>query len=432
MERAQRYGLVAAAAVVVATAGILGVARGDDPAPTATEPTAKAVSAPPGSTGEFVPEYYRKWPNSLPSTPDFFPIGVWLQDPNRERNGQPNAANYRQAGFNTFIGQWEFPSRADSASRLEALRAQEMNIIAGDDAAATAVKNGTLSGGDKMNGYHLGDEQDMSTNPKHLTPEEVSEYARKIRSIDSSRPLYNNWGKAFALYPWVGAHDDEAGLRRYCSEVDISSSDYYAATDGYEPADKHTPVFYGQAVDNVRNLCGPAKPAWGFVETGHPFADNPGNWPPYSTNGTIEPAAVEQAVWSMLAHGANGIVYFAHDFQKGGLTEDGLFDHPETLKTVTRVNADIRTLAPILNAQRQPTGLTVEGADATLRADAQGWYVVAAENRGQTAGATFTVPAAAGASVEVVGENRRIDADASGKFTDRFDGWGHHVYRIRR
>ena len=430
MKRAQKYGLVAAVAVVAAAAGIVVAVRGSGAAPGVSGAATPVAAA--GAAGEFVPGYYGKWPNSLPSTTDFFPIAVWLQDPNRQRDGRPNAVNFQNAGINTFIGQWEFPTRADSASRLETLRKHGLYVLAGEDAAASAVKSRTLAGADGLTGYLLGDEQDMTTNPKHPTPEEVSAAARKIRSLDASRPIYNNWGKAFALNPWLGAHDDEAGLRRYCSEVDISSSDYYAATDGYEPAKTHTPAFYGQAVTNVRNLCGAAKPAWGFVETGHPFADNPGSWAPFSTDGTIEPAAVEQAVWSMLAHGANGIVYFVHDFRKGGLTEDGLFDHPATVQTVTRVNAEIRTLAPILNARRQPAGLTVTGADATLRADTKGSYVVAAENKGNPGTVQFTLQGAAGAAVEVVGENRRLHADATGTFTDRFDGWGHHVYRIAR
>lgn len=431
MRRARKFGLVAAVAVVAATVGIYSANRPDNDAPATATGGSPAAALVAKDSGEFVPKYYENWPNSLPSSSDFFPIGVWLQDPNRERNGRKNAVNYKNAGINTFIGQWEFPVRPDSASRLATMREQGMYVLAGDEVTTEAVTKGTLSGAEGVTGYHLGDEQDMSTNPKHITPDEVIEQAKKIKALDPSRPLYNNWGKAFALYPWVGAHDDEAGLKRYCSEVDISSSDYYAATDGYEPAEKHLPVYYGQAVRNVRNLCGPTKPAWGFVETGHPFADAPGNWPPFSTNGTIEPAAVEQAVWSMLAHGANGIVYFVHDFFPGGLTEDGLFDHPETLRTVTAVNAEIKKLAPVLNAQRQPTGLTAKGADATLRADDTGWYVVAAENTGNGGDVGFTLAPAAGKTVEVVGENRELKADTAGSFTDAFDGWGHHVYRIR-
>ena len=432
MHRALRFGLVATAAVAVAAAGCSTVGHRDGAGPAPGDPPAGAGPSVASAAAEFSPEYYRRWSHGLPSTADFFPIAVWMQDPNRERNGVANAVNFQRAGINTFVGQWDFPSRADSAARLATLRRHGLHVLAGDESATAVVRGGSLPDTAGLHGYLLGDEQDMSTNPQHITPEAVSASAGKIRSTDPGRPIYNNWGKAFSLYPWVGAHDDEAGLRRYCSEVDISSSDYYASTDGYEPEEMHTPAFYGQAVTNVRNLCGAAKPAWGFVETGHPFADHAGSWAPYSKDGTIEPPAVEQAVWSMLAHGANGIVYFVHDFVPGGLTEDGLFDHPATVATVTRVNAELRTLAPILNAPRQPAGLTALGADATLRADAHGWYVVAAENKGSTAAATFTVAAAAGASVEVVGENRQIPADATGKFTDDFDGWGHHVYRIAR
>jgi hypothetical protein len=374
---------------------------------------------------EFTPAYYARWSNSLPSSAGFFPIAVWNQDPNRTRNGVTNAVNYRNIGVNTFAGLWDFPGRSDSASRLATIKANGMYALGGDNAAAATLANGSA-----LAGYQLGDEQDMSTNPSHITPAHVSASAAALHSADPTRPIYNNWGKAFSLYPWIGAHDDQAGLRQYCSGIDISSSDYYAATDGYEPSGLHTPNYYGKAVDHVRDLCGAAKPAWGFVETGHPFNSNPGSWPPYSSNGVITAPTIEAAVWSELAHGANGIVYFAHDFYPNAFTEDGVFDHPDAVATVTRVNAAIKAIAPILNAQRQPTGLTAVNADATLRADASGRYVVAAENSGANRSASFTVSAAAGKTIQVVGENRTIQADANGTWSDTFAGWGHHVYAI--
>jgi hypothetical protein len=382
---------------------------------------------PPASTGEFTPAYYKKWSTALPSDPNFFPIAVWDQDPTRSRNGANNATNYKNVGVNTFAGLWDFPGDSTSSAKLSAIKAAGMYALAGDGGVSTAK---AMPAASALAGYQLGDEQDMSTNPSHITPDQVTNSANSIHAADAGRPVYNNWGKAFSLYPWVGAHDDANGLRKYCSQVDISSSDYYAATDGYEPANSHTPDFYGKAVDHVRTLCGAGKPAWGFIETGHPFSDNPGSWAPYSSGGTIAASTIEAGVWSELAHGANGIVYFAHDFFKNGFTEDGLFDHPDAVAVVKKVNASIASLASILNAQRQPTGLTASNADATLRADAAGRYVIAAGTSASTRTATFTVAAAAGRTVQVVGENRTVQADANGTWSDSFAGWGHHVYKI--
>jgi len=386
---------------------------------------------PPADNGEFTPAYFGKWTKGMPVDQAFFPIGVWLQDPNRVRDGKVNALNYKDVGVNTFVNLWEFPGGADSAARLATIKKYGLRSVAGgyDGSAADGTRkvNG-FNAADVLNGYGLGDEQDMSSGP-HLGPEEVSAAASAIRTADPSRPIYNNFGKAFSLYPWVGAHEDDAGLRAYCSQIDIASSDYYAATDQYEPADKHTPNYYGNAIDHVRNFCGGGKPVWGFVETGHPGGT--GNFPPYSDSGVIAASTIEQAVWSMLAHGANGIIYFVHDFLPNGFTEDGVFDHPGNLATVKRVNTEIQAIASILNAQRQPKGLVVDGADATLRADAGGWYVVAAANTSGSTKASFTVAAAAGRSVEVVGENRTLQADPNGIWSDNLSGWGHHVYRIQ-
>jgi hypothetical protein len=438
--RQDRWNLAAVEIVPAQSASAPGPAQSSSapqsPSPAASPSPSAAASpspsqtigtAPPPSTGEFTPAYYKKWSNSVPADPNFFPIAVWNQDPTRTRNGANNATNFKNVGVNTFAGLWDFGSDSTSSAKLSAIKSAGMYALAGDNGNSGAK---AFSAASVLAGYQLGDEQDMSTNPSHITPDQVTNAASAIHASDPTRPVYNNWGKAFSLYPWIGAHDDQNGLRKYCSQVDISSSDYYSATDGYEPANAHTPDYYGKAVDHVRALCGASKPAWGFVETGHPFTDGGGSWAPYSSSGTIAAATIEAGVWSELAHGANGIVYFVHDFYKNGFTEDGLFDHPDAVTVVKKVNAQIASIASILNAQRQPTGLSVSNADATLRADAAGRYVIAAGTSASTRTATFTVAAAAGKAVQVVGENRTVQADANGTWSDSFAGWGHHVYKI--
>lgn len=419
---------------VAAPYGSPGASTGGSPSSAASasaSPSASRLPAPP-RTGEYTPAYFARFTGGLPSSASFFPIAVWQQQPTRERNGKVNAVNYKNIGINTFAGLWNFPNDSASTANLAAIKANGMYALGGGDdgSSGDAHTIAGMSGNGAWAGFELGDEQDMSTDPSHITPAQVSSQAAALHQAAPGRLVYNNFGKAFSLFPWVGAHDDTAGLRRYCANVDVASSDYYAATDGYEPAGTHTPNYYGKAIDHVRQLCGANKPAWGFIETGHPFADQPGSWAPYSSGGVINAATIEEGVWSMLAHGANGIVYFVHDFRSGGFTEDGVFDHPQAVAVVTRVNAAIRSIAPILNAQRQPKGLLAVGADATLRADAGGWYVIAAENSGHKRTCTFTLALARGRTVQVVGENRTLTANANGTWSDPFAGWGHHVYKI--
>ena len=42
------------------------------------------------------------WKNGLPSSPDYFPIGVWLQSPE-------NAGHYA-AGINFYVPLWQGPT----------------------------------------------------------------------------------------------------------------------------------------------------------------------------------------------------------------------------------------------------------------------------------------------------------------------------------
>jgi hypothetical protein len=177
-------------------------------------------------------------------------------------------------------------------------------------------------------------------------------------------------------------------------------------------------------------LCGGGtKPVYGFVETGHPFSDTE------RPNYTITPDQFTQAIWSMLAHGANGILYFGHDYYNHDSihVEDGMFDHPETLARMKQVDGDLQRFAPILNAQRQTAGLTTgPSVDATYRIDAAGSrYVIAAESMGAAGYRSFTIAGAAGHIVDVIGENRTLTADASGTVTDTYGAWEHHIYQIK-
>lgn len=82
------------------------------PTPVAGAATARA--APAGSAGgghAEAPNPYARWPNG-PSpryNPTYFPIGVWLQEPDL-------APQYRAAGINLYVGLWQGPTEEQLAT----------------------------------------------------------------------------------------------------------------------------------------------------------------------------------------------------------------------------------------------------------------------------------------------------------------------------
>jgi hypothetical protein len=364
-----------------------------------------------------------------------------------ERNGVLDLDVLKADGINLFIQPDGFPG----ISKEQKTWTQAYPQIALDHGVYmyAAGENGpddvnfavTLPGMAAVRGWFGGDEQDMNKAGDCASDCWSTNWSTKMNAVKAaqpSRPLYNNFGMGFADYPWIGYQCDVGGagcadslklteLKRYCGPVDIVSADDYAFASGEDRQDLslRVPTTYGRVIDNVRMLCGGGtKPVYGFVETGHPFSDTE------HPNYTITPDQLEQAVWSMLAHGANGILYFGHDYYDHDAThnEDGMFDHPATLARMKQVNATIASLATILNAQRLTSGMTTgPSVDATYRA---GGYVVAAESMGAAGYRSITIAGAAGHTIQVVGENRTLVADASGTFTDIFDAWGHHIYHV--
>ena len=135
-----------------------------------------------------------------------------------------------------------------------------------------------------------------------------------------------------------------------------------------------------------------------------------------------------------LIHGARGIIYFAHQF-KPKFIEAGLLADDEMARAVSALNGQIRELAPVLNSPDLPNGASVTSSDPKVpvdfvvkRHEGRTYLFAVAMRDGQTT-ATFRLPGQADARVEVLGEGRTIPADG-GRWDDRFDGYGVHLYRI--
>jgi len=252
--------------------------------------------------------------------------------------------------------------------------------------------------------------------------------------------VYANYGKGVTF--WHGRADAAIFVNRF---QDVVSADNYWFTDpNICSADeggaivRHTRPLeewecrraanYGWTVDQVRSLVDPrgSKPVWAFVEVGHPFEQDDAP--------TITGPQVRAAVWSSLIHGARGIVYFNHSFGGPCETQHVLRDAcgDAVRPWVHAVNAEIRSLAPALNAPFLDDAVVVSGdVDTAVKVDGRTQYLFAAATSRAATDAQFTLRCAGDGTVTVLGEDRELQL-RGGVFTDHFeDSSSVHLYRYR-
>ena len=136
-----------------------------------------------------------------------------------------------------------------------------------------------------------------------------------------------------------------------------------------------------------------------------------------------------------LIHGSCGLIYFVHEWQPR-FNESALLDDVEMLGAVTRINARIHALAPVLNAPTQSDAVTVVSSDpdvpiASLVKSYRGdVYVFAVAMRPGTTEARFSLrPGAKAVRVEDIEEDRVVPL-VDGAFTDTFADWQVRLYRL--
>ncbi len=129
----------------------------------------------------------------LPTSPDFFPIAVWLQNPS-------NAQKYKDVGINVYVGLWRGPT----AEQLDALDAAGMRLFAGQNKAALGFKDRPT-----IVGWLQDDEPDNAQARKGaegygppVTPEAVVKRYHEIQQADPTRPVMLNLGQAVAGDGW--------------------------------------------------------------------------------------------------------------------------------------------------------------------------------------------------------------------------------------
>lgn len=361
---------------------------------------------------------YAIWSNGPNPDPAYFPIGVWVQSP-------ANAVAYRDIGVNLFVGLWQGPTQEQLA---DLAAANMQTICALNDVGRQHLDDPTIVA------WMHGDEPDNAQalpeggwgGPVPVTSIQA-DYAL-LKKEDPTRPVWMNLGQGVANDEWLGRAAPRETYPGYVGGTDIVSFDVYPVA-GIRKEDGENYLWYvAKGVDSLRHWGDDEKPVWNVIETTRIN----------STRGPT-PAQVRSQVWMSIIHGSQGIVYFAHEwnpvFREARLLED------ESMRQgVAAINAQIHQLASILNAGQAPIEVNVTSSDPGIPIDVMTrqfdgeLYLFAVGMRHGVASATFSLTGEGIEDLKVVNvvDEARSRPLVAGSFTDDFDPYEVHIYRLNR
>jgi hypothetical protein len=369
------------------------------------------------------PEYYSRFSNSLPSDPNYFPLGVWFESV----VSQEDVERDKDVGLNLYVV-------LTANSDLSLVKRNGMRAILQQSEWRTnqaAIKSSAVVG------WELFDEIDMRQGPGrgYTTLNNIL-----AQLPNDGRMRYNNYGKGVMFWETNGE------AKRFVTDFQqIVSNDIYWFTDpnvsgsseggnllnggqALRSNQARRAANYGYTVDRMRVLAMRRKPIWNFVEVG---------WPASQTAAkgarAIQPAEIRAAVWHSIIAGARGIIYFNHSFGGPNQSQHCLRE-PAYLAVraeVKSTNQLVTQLAPVLNAPFANGFVSAGSSVRTMAKFHDNKYYVFAGSKENTAGTpAFSLSGVDSGTATVIGENRAIPI-SNGRFSDSFvDGNAIHIYRI--
>ena len=243
---------------------------------------------------------------------------------------------------------------------------------------------------------------------------------------------------AAAATQYVNGYTDVVSVDMYWYTVPYC--DWTPYRDVYlvpvEQANCRTASSYGKVMDALRlrdAADGTLQPLWQWVENlnGGPSDGTPSVY--------IAAGQLKGAVMNSIINEARGIAYFNQSFsgpcRSSNVFRDSQQDGfcgAEQVAAVQEVNATVHSLARVINTQSYDYSFGA-GLDTMLKSSGRFAYIFAMVDGSSTPGSrTFQLPESiAGRTVDVLEENRTLEADDAGRFTDTFEHeYSYHVYRI--
>ena len=355
------------------------------------------------------------WINGVSDDLKTFPIAVWLQDPG-------DASEYKNAGINLYIGLWQGPTE----DQLSALRTAGMPVMCSQNSTGLNHLNDTI-----IIGWTQQDEPDNAQADGSggydpcIDPDVIVNIYNTMRENDPSRPVYLNLGQGVSNINWGGrgvCTGDTMMYPDYIEGCDIVSFDIYPVTSRYDHI-RDNLWYVPKGIDNLRRWSEDGKPVWCWIETTH-----------INSESKPTPFQVKAEVWMALIHGAKGFGYFCHEWYPS-FNSNALLDDPVMLPAVTEINSQIQQLAPVLHSPDREDIVTVESENTGVPVDilvkhyGDTLYLFAVSMRDGVTSATFTLNGIQDGMVSVIGEDRELSL-SDGSFTDQFEGYEVHLYKM--
>ena len=353
--------------------------------------------------------------HGFPPGDDFFPLAVWLQAPFR-------APEYVAIGINTFFGLWQGPTE----EQLSEVAKQGIYTITMQNDVGLGSPNAGV-----IRAWMQDDEPDNAQpgspggGPPWLPCIPAAEVARRtaeLKARDPSRPVAINFGRGVADVGWPGRGTCTGDTGYYDKAIvgaDILAFDFYPVANE-SPSKKGKLEYVAMGVNNLLRWAKPDQAVWAVIETSALDPARP-----------VKPAEVRSEVWMALIHGAKGITYFAHEFAPK-FREDGVFNHPEVVEELGRINRTIKTLAPVLNTPGAGYPVAVfppARIDTMTRIRDGVFYLFAIEMEGRAATARLAIDGISDGDGTVLNEDRAV-AIRQGFLQDEFAPYGVHIYKV--
>jgi hypothetical protein len=345
----------------------------------------------------------------------FFPIGVFSQP-------AESFEKWKSRGINTLL---EVPQGHDPVAWDRAAQQAGMRIIR----RPLADPRADIGRTDLLAWSHW-DEPDAAGRIFEWTPLFERTYA-EWRRIDPHRRVFLNL--AGPDVSWFLTRTDDYSRRYSAHYPRLLAVTDWVANDLY-PCGGYLNQAHARRRGDVTLLAEPIrvlrhltdKPQFAFVETSEVEAGNvPGARCPTAEE-------VRAQIWYLLVHGVRGIFYFPAVVGTNGFQFDGT--PADTVREITRQNAVIATLAPLLQRPiNEPAGLaSSEGpVEVGWRADSRTALIIAV-NPSWTAVRQATIAVDSGApSCEEMLEGRTL-ALHDRRIADDFPPLGVRVYRLTR
>ncbi|HEY7052912.1 MAG TPA: DUF4082 domain-containing protein [Mycobacterium sp.] len=384
--------------------------------------------------------YFATFERSFPTSPDFFPVGVWYT----QTKSPEEIATDRALGLNTYVvladgSDARLIKDSKMFSLTDAPSPDSAGQLLADEADMWAGAGDAPWTGETRTGAESHD-----TYP--CIPEDAQcgfTVMMKLRdSVAESILTYANYGKGVTFW------QTRAQAKRFVSDFQhlVSADNYWFSdpnicqaheggelknngADDLSANECRLAANYGVTTRHIRSLVQPwaSMPVWNFVELGHPFSEDDAP--------TITGPQIRAAVWSSIINGARGIVYFAHNFggpcQSPNILRDPCGDGIRA--DLTAVNQQIGRLAPVLNAPFFDGYARSDGpVDLAVKQYAGNNYLLVGAAQNEPFDATITLSCGDADLAEVIDEHRTVKI-TDRTFHDTFaDGNAVHLYKINK